>query len=269
MWPGVATRLRAGWSGFRIPVVVSEFSRHQNFQTRYGTHLDSYSVATGVLFPRNSGLGVNGTTRLHPMPRLSMSGAVRLLPLYAFGRGQGKLCPFTFFAGYCYLSLRLVPRDEHMQPARFEGVCGILAPPYTSLPGTVYADARDFSRPRSIQTGCGVHSASYSEGAMSLYTVAKASEEWSWPFSLIWYGRSEFLELYLHPPICLHGMHTENFTFTLPLDLRMLFCSFSTYTRVMQFIFDGNCVFSRDAWTSSSWAGRRCVLSVADQRRAV
>lgn len=92
-----------------MSVGASDFSRHQNFQTRYGTHLDSYSVATGVLLRRKGGWTVNETTHLHLVPRLSMSGAVRLLPLYAYRRGQGKL-PFTFYAGYCYLSLRLDQR---------------------------------------------------------------------------------------------------------------------------------------------------------------
>lgn len=159
-----------------MPVVASDSSRHQKFQTRYGTHLDSCTVAIGVLFPRKSGLGVNETIHIRLVPRLSMSGAVRLLPLYAFRRGQGKLCPFTFFAGYCYPSLRLVTRDEHMQPAIFEGVCGSSAPPYTSLPGAVHADARDFSLPQSIGTGCEAHSASYSVGAVSSYPMAKLSE---------------------------------------------------------------------------------------------
>jgi hypothetical protein len=125
-----------------MSVGASDFSRHQNFQTRYATHLDSYSVATEVLLPRKGGWAVNETTHLHLVPRLSMSGAVRLLPLYAYRRGQGKL-PFTFYAGYCYLSLRLVTRDEHMQPAdsRFvQRVCGRLAHPYTSLPGAIHAE---------------------------------------------------------------------------------------------------------------------------------
>jgi hypothetical protein len=133
MWSGVATGLRAGWSGFRVPVLASDFSRHQNYQTRYRTHLDSYSVATGVIFPKKDGLGVNETTHLHLMPRLSMSGAVRILPLYAFRRGQGKLCPFTFCAGYCHLSLRLVTRDEHTQPASFEGLTACLRKFCTSI----------------------------------------------------------------------------------------------------------------------------------------
>jgi len=119
-----------------MPVLASDFSRHQNYQTRYGTHLDSYSVATGVLSPpppKKSGLGVNETFHLHLMPRLSMSGAVRLLPLYAFRRGQRKLCPFTFYAGYCHLSLRLVTRSEHMQPASFEGLTACLRKFCTSI----------------------------------------------------------------------------------------------------------------------------------------
>jgi len=147
----MATRLRAGWSGFRIPVLASDFSRHQNFQTGYGAHLDFFSVATGVLFPRKIGLGVNETPHLHLMPRLSMSGGLRLLPLYAFRRGQGKFCPFIFFAGYCYLSLRLVTRDEHMQSARLEGLTACLRKFCTSI----YKPTR--SSTCGCKTGCGAH----------------------------------------------------------------------------------------------------------------
>jgi len=102
MWPGLASRLRDWWSGFRMPVLANDFSCYQNFQTRYETHLDSYSVATGVLFPRKSGLGVNETTHLHVGPRLSMSGAVRLLPPICLQAWTGKTLPFYLF---CWLLL--------------------------------------------------------------------------------------------------------------------------------------------------------------------
>jgi hypothetical protein len=111
------------------------------------------------------------------------------------------ICPSDLWPEMNICSLR--------DPRASQRVCGSLAPPYASLPAAVHADARDFFLPQSIETGCGAHWATYSEGVVSCYPVAKASEEWSWPLSLIWYGRKEFLELYLHSshmPSCrVHG----------------------------------------------------------------
>ena len=125
MCPALATRQRAGWSGFRMPVVASDFSRHQNFQTRCGTHLDSYSVATGVLFPRKSGLGVNETTPPSNAEIKYEWSCTSASPV-CLQAWTGQTLPFYLFAGYCYLSLRLVTRDEHMQSARFEGLTACL-----------------------------------------------------------------------------------------------------------------------------------------------
>jgi hypothetical protein len=182
MGPGMATRLRAGWSGFRIPVLASDFSRHQNFQTGYGAHLNFFSVATGVLFPRKIGLGVNETPHLYLMPRLSMSGGVRLFPLYAFRRGQGKLCPFIFF---CWVLLS-VPQtcDQSWTYAACEirGSHSVFAE-VLHLHIQAYQD--QYLR---MQDRLGGPQASYSDGTVNSYPVAKASEDWSWPLSLVWYG---------------------------------------------------------------------------------
>jgi hypothetical protein len=188
---GVATMLRAGCSGFRMPVGASVFSRHQNFQTRFGTHLDSYSVATWVLLPRKDGWGVNETTHLHLVPRLSMSGAVRLIPLYTYRRGQGKLSCYLL----CWVLLS-VPQtcDQRWTYAAcwFEVLKACLRKTCTSIYKPTRRStcgARDFYPLHSNQRGCGDHSTSYSEGTMSSYPAAKASEAWSWQLSLIGYRR--------------------------------------------------------------------------------
>lgn len=46
---GIATRLRAGWSGVRIPLRVKRFYLLQKFQTGCGAHQSSYSTGIGVL----------------------------------------------------------------------------------------------------------------------------------------------------------------------------------------------------------------------------
>ena len=67
----------------------------QNVHTGSGAHPASYSMITGALF----GGGWNCrslklTTHLHLVPRLRMSGAIPLLPLYAFVAWTGKALPF-------------------------------------------------------------------------------------------------------------------------------------------------------------------------------
>jgi len=46
---GIVTRLRAGWSGFRIPIAQRDFSPVQNVQTDSGAHPASCLIATEVL----------------------------------------------------------------------------------------------------------------------------------------------------------------------------------------------------------------------------
>jgi hypothetical protein len=70
--------LRAGRSRVRIPISVKDFSLPQNVQTRSGIHPSQWGY-----FP-----GVNGPSRdvghsPPSMPRLRMSGAKPLIPLYA------------------------------------------------------------------------------------------------------------------------------------------------------------------------------------------
>jgi hypothetical protein len=48
------------------------------------THLASYPIGTRVPSQGQSGRGVKLTTYLHIVPRLRMTGAIPLLPLYAF-----------------------------------------------------------------------------------------------------------------------------------------------------------------------------------------
>jgi hypothetical protein len=65
----------------RIPVGVRDFPLLQTFQTGSGAHRSSYSVGTGTFL---RGRDVTLTTHLQLLPKLEMSGAKRLLPLYAF-----------------------------------------------------------------------------------------------------------------------------------------------------------------------------------------
>jgi hypothetical protein len=93
--------LRAGRSGIWIPVGAKDFSLLRNVQTASGPTKGS------VQEYRNSFLGrrdVNLTTRLHLVPRLSMSGVIPPLPLYAFTSWIGAL--------YLYINVS----DAHIAP---------------------------------------------------------------------------------------------------------------------------------------------------------
>ena len=70
--------------GVRVPVGASDSSFLQNVQTASGAHPALYSMGSGVLSRGYSGRGVKLTTHLHLVPRLRMSGAIPLIPLYAF-----------------------------------------------------------------------------------------------------------------------------------------------------------------------------------------
>lgn len=74
---GIATTLRARWCGVQIPVGAGDSSLRQDVQT-----------GSGVL---SRGRGVNLTSHLKLVPRLSMSGAIPLLPLHAFVAWTDKL----------------------------------------------------------------------------------------------------------------------------------------------------------------------------------
>jgi hypothetical protein len=72
----IAVRLRNGWSGVRIP----ERAKYLPFLPNAGAQPASYSMGAGVLF--GGGGGVKLITLIHPVPKLRMSGALHLLPLY-------------------------------------------------------------------------------------------------------------------------------------------------------------------------------------------
>jgi hypothetical protein len=86
----VATRSQAGRSGVRVPIGARKFSLLQKVQTASGTHTASYSMGSMVNFQEKSGQGVTFTTDLNVVPGLRMSGAIPLLPLYAFMARTGK-----------------------------------------------------------------------------------------------------------------------------------------------------------------------------------
>jgi hypothetical protein len=69
---------RTGWSGVQIPRGARNFSLLENVQIGAVAN-QTYATGTG-----GSVRIVNMTTHLHLVPRLIMSGAIPLLPLYAF-----------------------------------------------------------------------------------------------------------------------------------------------------------------------------------------
>jgi hypothetical protein len=70
---GIATRLRAGRSGFRISVKETDFSLLRNVHTGSGARSPSYSMGTGVLFP-----GVRRLERHVDMPLHTVQHAKRM-----------------------------------------------------------------------------------------------------------------------------------------------------------------------------------------------
>jgi hypothetical protein len=50
------------------------------------------------------------------------------------------------------------------------------------------------------------HPASYPMGTRGSFCGDKAAGAWSWPLTSIQYRGQECVELYLHSPICLHGV---------------------------------------------------------------
>ena len=86
------------WVRSSNPVGARYFSFFENVQTGCGAHTASYSVGTGVLPRGYSGRSVKLTAHLHLVPRLRMSGAIPLLPLYAFRVWTGKTLPLISWA---------------------------------------------------------------------------------------------------------------------------------------------------------------------------
>jgi hypothetical protein len=62
--------------------------------------------------------------------------------------------------------------------------------PGTLANALIICAVQDFSLPHSVQTGSGAHPISYPMGEADLHLVP----------------RSRMVELYLHSPICLHGI---------------------------------------------------------------
>ena len=100
----------------------------------------SYSIRTGVLPGRSSGRGAKLTTQYHRVSRLGMSGAIPLLPLFAFMACAGAAVYFNLYylncdrtvlwfsqvteiAGFVVDSGRRGPSNHH--------------PPNSWLPGTI------------------------------------------------------------------------------------------------------------------------------------
>ena len=91
--PGLGIRyryqLRAGQSGVRIPLGSMNIYLFSSTQTGSMAHTDSYSTVNDVLSRRQDGRDVKLTAHLHLELRLRMSGAISLLPLYAFTEWRG------------------------------------------------------------------------------------------------------------------------------------------------------------------------------------
>jgi hypothetical protein len=78
----IVTTLQSGWSGFRILVGARDFSLLQNIQTGPEAELYGYGYGYPFLGIKQPGRKVNHS--FHPVPRLKMSGATSLLPIYTF-----------------------------------------------------------------------------------------------------------------------------------------------------------------------------------------
>jgi hypothetical protein len=93
---GIATRLRAGWSGFRIPAKTRDISVLQNAQTDSGAQPFSYYIGTGGSFGR-----LNRPGRVVNHSRLSIAEVkyewsyASTHPLYAFMKWSVTTSTFT------------------------------------------------------------------------------------------------------------------------------------------------------------------------------
>jgi hypothetical protein len=68
------------------------------------------------------------------------------------------------------------------------------------------AGAGNFSLHHRVQNGSGAHTASYPMGTRVSFHEGKAAGAWSWPFTPSSAEVEEWLELYLHSQIRLHGV---------------------------------------------------------------
>jgi hypothetical protein len=85
----IAIRLRAGHSGVRISARIRYFSPKRQYWL--WAHTASCRMRTGVLSREWSGQGVKLTIDLNLVPRLRISGVIRLLPCMPSCCGQGHL----------------------------------------------------------------------------------------------------------------------------------------------------------------------------------
>jgi len=87
------TRAEAGRSTARILAGARDFSLLQNCPDWLLSQLSLVSTSSVVFSQARSGLGVQLTTHLHPVPGLRMSGAIPLFPYMPSQHRQGN---FTF-----------------------------------------------------------------------------------------------------------------------------------------------------------------------------
>jgi hypothetical protein len=102
-----AGSLRAGRSG----VGATDRSLYRNVQTVSGAHLASYPVSTGVLSRKYSGQGMKLTSHLHLVPKLIMSAAVSVLPLYSFVAWGRKNLPLFYIQKNMLIIRNKIPRN--------------------------------------------------------------------------------------------------------------------------------------------------------------
>jgi hypothetical protein len=86
--------------------------------------------------------------------------------------------------------------------------------------------AGNFSLHHRVQDGFEAHPASYLTGTTGSFPGGKATGAWSWPLNPTSAEAKEWVELYLHSPMHLHGVcaqlkHRDDFTFTFLLTLRL------------------------------------------------
>jgi hypothetical protein len=77
-----------------IPARATDFSLLQNAQGS-GAQAAPYLMSVNVLSWVKSGWGMTLNTHLHPTPRIRISGAIPLLPLYDFIDRTRTSLPFT------------------------------------------------------------------------------------------------------------------------------------------------------------------------------
>jgi hypothetical protein len=67
-------------------------------------------------------------------------------------------------------------------------------------------EGQDVSSLHVVQTGSGAHPASYPMGIGGSFPGGKAVRAWSWPLNSNYCRGQEYVNLYIHSPIRLHGV---------------------------------------------------------------